>query len=347
MNNFRQPNYSAWDFQIKDFFACSSDEEKIAFLVKFAVLAPSSHNSQPWQFKLIQNKIFLKGDPSRELSKSDQRKRQEFISIGAALENLLIAADYFGYKTAVEYLQNDIFETTIEVTFEKITEAKEDVNHLIHTILRRTTNRNNYDNKKDVDKMIISKIQNIPKFFSNISFDIINDSQKKSLLTETIVLATKEAMRGRDFRRELAKYILPTKTHSSVGMPGDTIGVPFFFSYLLPLLIRISPPPEKQSRELHSQLLLHTPFFGILSSTGDTTADWIDTGRTFGYITLTAEKHGLATHPLAAVIEMNDYRKILMKEVTKNFLPQFFFRLGYPTKNSPHSPRLKNIEVIV
>ena len=43
---------SSWDVNASDFPANGSDAEKLEFLVRYAVLAPSSHNSQPWLFDL-------------------------------------------------------------------------------------------------------------------------------------------------------------------------------------------------------------------------------------------------------------------------------------------------------
>jgi hypothetical protein len=45
-----QPKASteAWDVRESDFPINGSDEEKLKFLLSYAILAPSSHNSQPW-----------------------------------------------------------------------------------------------------------------------------------------------------------------------------------------------------------------------------------------------------------------------------------------------------------
>jgi nitroreductase len=50
-----------------------TEEEKMLFLLNFAILAPSSHNSQPWLFKINKSKgdskstINLYADPERTL----------------------------------------------------------------------------------------------------------------------------------------------------------------------------------------------------------------------------------------------------------------------------------------
>ena len=99
-----QENYKAWEVKIEDFFHLKSNLERLRFLLNFAVLAPSSHNSQPWKFRVSENEILVEPNRDRALPSSDTNNRQLFISLGCAVENILIAADYYGFETLVEYL---------------------------------------------------------------------------------------------------------------------------------------------------------------------------------------------------------------------------------------------------
>jgi nitroreductase len=47
--------------------------------------------------------IEIYADESRWLKIADADKRELYISVGCALENLLVAAEHFGYKTEVDY----------------------------------------------------------------------------------------------------------------------------------------------------------------------------------------------------------------------------------------------------
>ena len=40
------------DINAQDFVRCVTQEEKILFLLRYAILSPSTHNSQPWLFKV-------------------------------------------------------------------------------------------------------------------------------------------------------------------------------------------------------------------------------------------------------------------------------------------------------
>ena len=83
-------NYKPWGIDITAFPEEGGIEEQLKFLIGFAILAPSGHNSQPWEFKIQDSKIFIFSNNARSLSQSDPVGRQLSIGIGCALENLKI-----------------------------------------------------------------------------------------------------------------------------------------------------------------------------------------------------------------------------------------------------------------
>src|SRR3990172_4235523 len=95
-------NFKAWDLKLSQFNRLKSEEEKLKFIISFAVLAPSSHNSQPWKFKVRKMTIEVYFEQERSLPVGDPEDRLSFISIGCALKNLITAADYYGYKTQLK-----------------------------------------------------------------------------------------------------------------------------------------------------------------------------------------------------------------------------------------------------
>ena len=79
-------SFEVWNINESDFPSDSSHpREKLAFLLNYAILAPSSHNSQPWKFNVSDDEISLYADRSRWLSVADADKREVYISLGAAL----------------------------------------------------------------------------------------------------------------------------------------------------------------------------------------------------------------------------------------------------------------------
>src|SRR3990172_3907534 len=72
-------------------------------LVRYATLAANGHNTQPWKFAIEGNTIEIHPDYTRRLPVVDSNNRELWISLGCALENLLVAARAAGYAPEVTY----------------------------------------------------------------------------------------------------------------------------------------------------------------------------------------------------------------------------------------------------
>lgn len=73
-------------------------------LVGAAVLAPSHWNAQPWRFEVDAAEVRVVLDPQRTLPLDDPDLRFAHMSLGAALENMLVAARAWGQQPSVRYL---------------------------------------------------------------------------------------------------------------------------------------------------------------------------------------------------------------------------------------------------
>jgi nitroreductase len=69
-----------------------------------ASLAPSVHNSQPWRFRVLPDRIELHPDLDRGLPATDPEARELRLSCGAALFNLRMALQGFGIRPLVTLL---------------------------------------------------------------------------------------------------------------------------------------------------------------------------------------------------------------------------------------------------
>ena len=72
-------------------------------LVRYATLAPNGHNTQPWKFAIKENAIEIHPDFTRHLPAVDPHERELWISLGCALENLVLSARAIGYEPEVTY----------------------------------------------------------------------------------------------------------------------------------------------------------------------------------------------------------------------------------------------------
>jgi hypothetical protein len=79
-----------------------------------ASLAPSGHNTQPWTLRVVEPKHWIIGsDKKRWLPAVDPENREMFLSLGAFIENLVIAAGTYGYEVDLQILAKNRTESSI------------------------------------------------------------------------------------------------------------------------------------------------------------------------------------------------------------------------------------------
>src|SRR5215208_288452 len=92
----------SWNVSEEEFPLQGGPEEKLRFLLNYAVLAASGHNTQPWLFRISGDKVELYADRTRGLAVVDPEDRALTISCGAALFHLQVAVRHVGYTGEVE-----------------------------------------------------------------------------------------------------------------------------------------------------------------------------------------------------------------------------------------------------
>jgi nitroreductase len=118
------------------------EQAGVRALVAAAIHAPSSHNAQPWRFEVSDDGIDLHADPRRHIGAVDPFARERDTSLGAALENLVIAARANGSAPQVELLPAGPDRS--HVARIRLLPAREAHDPLYPQIARRRTNRYAY-----------------------------------------------------------------------------------------------------------------------------------------------------------------------------------------------------------
>ena len=127
--------------------------------VRYATLAPSGHNTQPWKFSITGDCIRIFPDFTRALPVVDPDNRELYISLGCALENLVIAAKCAGYDPEVKYFPAGESDECLSVTLKHSNVTGD--NNLFRAISRRHTNRREYD-KQQIPAADLTKIESVP-----------------------------------------------------------------------------------------------------------------------------------------------------------------------------------------
>jgi nitroreductase len=125
MGNKIKENYRSWYLDIDRIDSLQNISEWLEHILRLAILAPSGHNAQPWLFKIKENYIEVYKNKEKRLEIGDPEDRLMLISIGCAIANIKVAADYYGFDTQIKYLFGDDLVAKIFLT-KKIREIKID-----------------------------------------------------------------------------------------------------------------------------------------------------------------------------------------------------------------------------
>ncbi len=329
-------NYLAWLVNTREFPESASVEEQLQFFIRYAILAPSTHNSQPWRFRTEGNVITVLLNPERTLKVADPACHYAYISIGAAIENLRLAADYFGFRMTASYFPVPASEDTVaRLVFEKEGVPRDDEAHLARMIPKRRTNRMPYSSEPLPESFFTSiKSANTP---DHQVFCITDTAQKKAIAG--ILLESRVHIFDLpEFRRELAAYKRHNLTRSGLGMPGFTMGFPLFASFFTALAIRFTNVMKFIKTKERRLLEEETPVFLFIATRNDAKRDRVATGELLERIVLTAESYDVRS-AIAAIPKGEAFAK-LQDALGTTFHPQIFCRLGFSPFDVRHSPRL-------
>jgi hypothetical protein len=166
------------------------------FMVEQAVKAPSSHNAQPWLFKINDDNIEIRPNFEKSLPVVDPDNRELFISLGCAAENLCMAASQKGYTSKVSIATSGI----ITIALQKNESGK--YNSLFEQIAARQSNRSIYDGKR-ISPDALNILQEIHKEIgTNIHF-YKNGTDEFSAIMNFVVRGNADQMDDENFVSEL------------------------------------------------------------------------------------------------------------------------------------------------
>lgn len=333
----------AWQVAASTFPHDGTITEKMTFLLRYAVLAPSGHNSQPWVFRIRGEQIDLLADRRRALPVVDPEDRELTISCGAALFNLRIAARHFGYSTTIARLpeggQSDWLARVICSPGPAAT-AQED--RLFEAIPKRRTSRHRFDDRTispDIRQALGAAVD-----AEGACLGWVPDAYRDRV-ADLVVEGDRLQARDKRFRRELAAWLHPNRTRSRDGMPGYGFGLSDLASYMGPFVMRTFDWGKGQAAK-DRQLAEGSPGLAVLGTSEDTPAAWLRAGEALEHMLLLATHHGLCASYLNQPVEVDELRPHLAEVVEPVGHPQLLLRLGYGPE-VPHSPRRTAEQVVV
>jgi nitroreductase len=334
---------SPWNITASQFPDAETMADKLRFFVSYAILAPSSHNTQPWRFQLTDNRIDLYADRTRALPVMDPDDRELFMSCGAALYNLRLAMRHFGYTDTVVLLpdpNSPDLVARVDVTWPGRATGEE--HDLFWAIPRRRTNRFIYTSQP-VPVIVIKRFETIARA-EGVTFHVVRGDDRRHAVADLIAEADRIQWADKRFRRELAAWLHPERHHSRDGIPGHATSVAELVAYSGPFLLRTFDWGRGQAAK-DRQLATGSPLLAVLETEQDTPTAWLEAGQALERVLLQACAAGLAASYLNQPIEVTDLRQRLGALVDVAGFPQLLLRMGYGPEVEP-TPRRGLDEVI-
>jgi nitroreductase len=313
------------------------DATLLRLAVGQAILAPSSHNSQPWRFHIEGTTVELWADRSRALPHVDPDQRELTISCGAALHCLRVALRRFGHEPVVELLcesyQPDLLARVS--LGPRVVPSGADI-ELCEAIGRRRTNRGPYQ-KQPVPLDTVIDLRSAAEL-GDAWIAMVQDQPRRHALAELIAEGDRVQWHDGAFRRELATWLRSNRHGATDGMPGFSMGLSDVQATFGPLVVRTFDRGDGQAaRDL--ELAEGAPILAVIGTALDAPRDWLVAGQALSRTLLTATVHGLAASFLNQPIEVPALRGKVRDVVGIDGAPQLIIRIGYPTSEVRLTPR--------
>jgi len=309
-------------------------------LIGAAVLAPSRWNTQPWRFESEGSVIRVVADPRRALRVLDPERRSLTISLGAALENLLVTARAYGLApSATVFPERAGPDVVAEVTW--TTGAPRRDRGAFMAIPLRRTNRRGYDrrgifqqNRAQLAAQIPEgyrlhwldaedDIDAIAKLAGDASRDLVEDPRAQAEQYAWMRMGEDEARRSGDG---------VTVDAMEVGGPVRWLAGRCFNpdSWFLRFGAQSA---EKQAR---SAVRSAGALALLTSVSGRGRPQWLIGGQAYERLALKATQVGIAQHPVNAAIDQERHRDAVLRRFGAiGEEPLMLLRLGHAKRPDP------------
>jgi len=327
----------AWAVSEDDFPRGSPIEAQLGFLLRYAILAPSVRNTQPWAFSVQENRVHLIADFRKTQPVADPDRRELYISIGCALENLLVAAEHFGFGHGIAYFpERGAPDLVATVTFEPggtLSECR------AGATLASILTRHNDDG--------VFRPAPVPEWLRMRLLACCTEPDLQILLTgdrpfrhwtDALTLEADRAdCADPGFRRELKHWI-----------GRGVFGSPPVREQLQRAASAHVDLAEHVARRDHA-IVESAALLGLICATGDSPPLHVRVGQLFERLWLTATALGVSINPMSQTMRHPRLRATVGELLpSAGWTPQHLFRVGFGSSTAEqHTPRRPLDDVVV
>jgi len=333
-----------WNVSVDDLPPDLDREETLWFLLHFAVLAPSPYNTQPWRFRIHRNEVELHADFSRSLPGLDANHRELIISCGAALFQLRVAMEYFGYSSNLIILPEPNHPTLLaRAWMGPKCETAGDVVPLFHAIQRRRTNRLPFRPKAVPDELPTEVADAARR--EGAWWRVVVNEEARSAVADLVAEADRIQWADKQFRYERAQWLRPNRGSCRDGLPANVEGFSDLVSCVGPLIVRMVDLGKRHAARDRG-LALSSPVLGLLGTAADSARDWLTGGQALARVLLCAQTGDVQASFLNQAVEVAELRPTLADLFGQAGFPQVLLCLGYG-QDVPPTPRRPLKDVVV
>jgi hypothetical protein len=301
------PLAEPWDLHENDFPATGSLGEQLRFLVRYAVLAPSFRNLQPWRFEVDGRLVALYVDLGRRQRAADLRQRDLYASLGCALENLLVAAAHFGLRYEVDYfplLEED--ELVAQARFSPPAGAAPLGEPLLQAITRRHTQHGRYADRT-IESAVLDELRGCGRE-AGLTLLLTQGASIREAVDQLLARAGAIAVERPAYREELERAIAA----GGFDAPGAQ----------------------------------NAPAFGLIGTDKAGRVAQVRAGRVLERLSLAAALHGISVQPLSVLLEFDEVAALFTRMFRAGGVPLLPLRLGYAEQPARLAPRRPLADVL-
>lgn len=275
---------------------------KLRELVRYASLAASSHNTQPWKFHLEETGITVVPDLSRATPVVDPDNHHLYVSLGCAVENLVIAANAHGLHATVDTSNP---ESGIYID---LVPCKAESSELFEAIPHRQCTRNLYDGRPiDPNELALLKEAGMGK---EVRALIVTDPERTKRIANYVVEANTAQFSDKNFTNEIKKWVrfgVSEAVTRGDGLHGRAMGnnAPSTPRWLGSLIFNfvVGPDNEKFRQQIESSSGL-----ALFVSDKDDPEHWVEVGRCYERFALQATALGVKNAMVNQPVEVGEIR---------------------------------------
>lgn len=256
-------------------------------LVRCATLAASSHNTQPWKFRVQGRRIVILPDSSRRCPVVDPDDHHLFASLGCAAENLALAAEAAGLHPHITF---DAALSAVCVDFEPQQPRR---TARFDAIPKRQTSRVAFDGAPLAPAEL--RALELAGHGKGVSPILIADRERKEVVVEYVTAGNREQFRDPLWAKEMRAWIRfnPREARrKGDGLIGKALGIPEVPRWLGETLMSLAASVERQNQK-DADAIRSSGLLVVLASEVDDPRHWVEAGRACQRLALEATALGL------------------------------------------------------